>query len=384
MDPIKPVNLRVRPFLSVDLCYPVSGVICTQDANLLGKAKNGLSLNQFYSRLSQCQDDDQSKLVWNSLLISTTLYGANIGGGPNVVLSELRNVPEAADLDSSIAMRQNAYITSYSPNILSEARKVYYKDDLDPKAVRSALLKAAEEEVKTKYVFLDASYKASKLGVVELVHTESNSSGNQYAGGDQQTFNGTTTTDTRGQEYQFPEADNALRYYQARAAIRQENLNAWRMSQMFENDAVTFPNELYSIDLKIKKLQAAYIDTFLVAPFDGIVTGVFKAQGDYVQAGEPVLRVEADEKIYLVGTVKCRYKLRVGSELELETRLFDIDGGAQTNAVGTVVAVRGHDSVSEQWDLLVLCENRTKAGLAKFPLNYNFDFNNTIIKITKL
>jgi hypothetical protein len=91
-----------------------------------------------------------------------------------------------------------------------------------------------------------------------------------------------------------------------------------------------------------------------------------------VRAGEPVLRVETDEPVYLVGTVKYRGMLRIGSKLKVTSTLFEAAGAADTEVSGEVVAVRGHDSVSEQWDLLVVCSNRTAAGDPILPLNYNF------------
>jgi multidrug resistance efflux pump len=166
------------------------------------------------------------------------------------------------------------------------------------------------------------------------------------------------------------------------AAVRQEFLNAWRMSEMCRNGNTTFGNEVRAIDLSIRKLQAAYIDTFLFSPFRGIVTNAFHRKGDFVRAGEPVFRVESDTPIYLVGTVKYRGMLRIGSTLTVSTTLFEAAGAAPTKVSGKIVAVRGHDSASEQWDLLILCENVTAAG-DKLPLNYNFDFESTTIEVNE-
>jgi hypothetical protein len=74
----------------------------------------------------------------------------------------------------------------------------------------------------------------------------------------------------------------------------------------------------------------------------------------------------------------------VGSKLKVTTSLFDVDGPAATEVAGEVVAVRGHDSVAEQWDVLVLCSNRTPEGDPILPLNYNFDFEGTAIEVTQV
>ena len=41
------------------------------------------------------------------------------------------------------------------------------------------------------------------------------------------------------------------------------------------------------------------MDTFLVSPIDGVVTGVFRNVGDYVRAAQAVIRVENDAEIAL-------------------------------------------------------------------------------------
>ena len=60
---------------------------------------------------------------------------------------------------------------------------------------------------------------------------------------------------------------------------------------MSKHADITFRNELDALDRgTIKKLQVAYLDTFLVSPFDGVITGVFCSRGDYVGAGQPVIQ----------------------------------------------------------------------------------------------
>ena len=56
--------------------------------------------------------------------------------------------------------------------------------------------------------------------------------------------------------------------------------------------ATVFRNELNSIDSNVFRLQVSYLDTILMSPINGTVTGVYKNPGDAVQAGQPVIRVE--------------------------------------------------------------------------------------------
>jgi hypothetical protein len=386
----KSVNLRVRPVQSVDLCYPVNGVICNQSPVLLGSQVEGLDVEVLYGMLGETAAGDDSRLLWDTERIFSYLLNVTaqaVGPFGNTLLSRLRNASEAADLDRALMMRQNAYLTSYSPRVLSEVRSVYHDNPRDQSAVRYRLLQSVEYDISHIHGGLANAYNSDPAwrGVKHYAFSDQNNDATQLsgsAGSDKSTVTGDSTTKSYGYEFRYPSAENDLRYHQARAAVRQDFLNAWRMSEMCRYEHTTFPNEIGAIDRSIRKLQAAYIDTFLFAPFGGIVTGVFHGQGDFVRAGDPVIRVETDEPVYLVGTVKYRGMLRIGSELEVSTTLFEAAGAAKTTVSGKVVAVRGHDSVSEQWDLLILCSNRTAAGDPILPLNYNFDFESTTVDVT--
>jgi multidrug resistance efflux pump len=133
------------------------------------------------------------------------------------------------------------------------------------------------------------------------------------------------------------------------------------------------------MDLDIKKLQLAYISTILVSPIDGVVTGVFRNKGDYVRAGQAVVRVENDAEVLLVGTIKFRGLVSVGTGVEVTTEIFDAPPAL--TVPGSVVSVRGHDSENELWDVLILCNNR-KAGKPILPINYNFDFDDTTVEVS--
>jgi len=386
----KSVNLRVRPVNSVDLSFPVDGVISKQSQTMLGSRVEGLDVEVLYGMLGQIAEGDSSRLQWDSKRILDYLFNvAGQAAGPGVtLLSRLRNASEAADLDRALMMRQNAYLTSYSPEVLSEVRRVYYDDPSDESAVRHQLLRAVEFDAGRIHRGLEQVYKQRGWydKVITNAFSTNDNKATQYSGSGHIQFEGFTDTRSWGYEFRYPSAENDLRYHQARAAVRQEFLNAWRMSEMCRRGETTFANEVGAIDLSIRKLQAAYIDTFLFAPFSGIVTGLFHGQGDYVRAGEPVLRVEGPEFVYLVGTVKYRGMLRIGTKLEVSTTLFEAAGAAPITVSGEVVAVRGHDSVSEQWDLLVFCYNLDEGGLHPnepiLPLNYNFDFESTTVTVT--
>jgi HlyD family secretion protein len=421
----KSVNLRVRPFTSVDLSFPVDGVISWQPDSWLGQSVEGIDVEALYAVLGETVAGDDSRLLFDSERISAYLIGVPFSAagqeagipGPfdqqvtqavrevreaarelwdrergirrslgTGLLSRLRNTSEAADLDRALMMRQNAYLTSYSPEVLSEVRRVYHHDPDDSWAVRHRLMKKIEYDAGTIHQILESEYQ--QKGWFGTVITDATSTSKnevtQDSGSDRIHFTGSTDTNSPVSEFRYPVGENDLRYHQTRAAVRQEFLNAWRMSEMCRHGETTFANELGAIDSSIRRLQAAYIDTFLFAPFDGVVTGIFHGEGDYVRAGEPVLRVENPRNVYLVGTVKYRGMLRIGTKLEVSTTLFEEAGAAPITVSGEVVAVRGHDSVSEQWDLLILCQNFDDLHPDDLilPLNYNFDFESTTVTVT--
>ncbi|UZR30742.1 HlyD family secretion protein [Methylococcus mesophilus] len=385
------VNLRVRPYQSVDLSFPVDGVISKQsDTILLGRPVLGIDVEHLYAMLGEMRNVGLQvhggRLKWDSRQISEYLSNvAGVAAGQNgtTLLGKLRNATEAADLDRALMMRQNAYLTSYSPEVLAEVRRVYCGEPRDDSLARYRLLQKVEEDITTMHNGLAGAYNHRGWSgkVIEYTRSENTNKATQYSGSGHIQFEGLTDTNSWGYEFRYPSAENDLRYHQARAGIRQEILNAQRMAEMCRHGDVTFPNEIGAIDLSIRKLQAAYIDTFLFAPFNGIVTGVFRGPGDYVRAGEPVCRVENYLLAYLVGTVKYRGMLGIGTKVDVSTTLFEAAGTTPVKVSGEIVAVRGHDAVSEQWDVLIFCENYTATGDPVLPLNYNFDFESTTVGV---
>ncbi|MDT5354918.1 MAG: hypothetical protein QOJ56_3450 [Mycobacterium sp.] len=388
MNSGKAVNLRVRPIQSVDLCYPTDGIIGYLPDTLLGQTVQGFDLlNDLYMHLS-----DLSQKIIKGHVVGTSPdllhYGSkNLENRlTGYILCALRAEPLKTDLDSAIGWRQNTYLTTYSPDVLTEARQVFYDNPADQSSVVWRLLADLEADSLTLNKGLHDAYKREGLLGQVIQYAESDTTSNSQVDSRDGTATsmGGSHTASQGFEFRYPSAENNIRYRRARSSLRPELLNAIRMREMFRYASTIFPNELAAIDRQIKKLQVAYLDTLLISPFDGLVTGVFRNEGDYVSAGQPVIRVENDTTVYLVGTIKYRGLLRVNSHVTVSTTLFDTEG-AQTTAIdGTVSAVRGHNSVDEQWDVLIKCSNRTPAGEPILPLNYNFDFDSTIVNVTNV
>ncbi|WP_326793473.1 HlyD family efflux transporter periplasmic adaptor subunit (plasmid) [Streptomyces sp. NBC_00841] len=375
----KAVNLRVRPVQSADLCYPVDGTILFQPDSLLGKSVQPFNINGLYEILGQGHSD--GRLMWEAQSIHQNLESH--------ILSELRAEPVKAELEQAIRMRQNAYITTYSDAVLQQVQRIYLDNPSDQSIVLHGLVEALEVDTSVLHGTLERLYIQDGLwgNAIKKARTDTTFSSvlNVPPGvGFPTEYQNTAASksEAMGYEYRMPSSENDIRYHRARIGQRQEYLAAFRMREMCANGGTTFPNELASIDQQIRKLQVAYIDTMLVSPFGGVVTGVFRNTGDFVSAGQPVIRVENDSSVYLVGTIKYRGMLRLNSKVAVSATLFDAPGGQQTKIEGVVSSVRGHDSVDEQWDVLILCSNRTAGGDPILPLNYNFDFESTTVDIT--
>jgi hypothetical protein len=192
--------------------------------------------------------------------------------------------------------------------------------------------------------------------------------------------------------YRVPYWEGAAQYNRAQISLLDQQFAQFMYSQNLPNLATVFRNELNSIDSNAFRLQVAYLDTILMSPIPGIVTGVYKNPGDAVKAGEPVIRVEDNITIYLVATVVFRGPIVIAppppaapppnSTVTVQTSLFGAPGALTPPLTGIVVSARGHRD-DDKWDLVVKCTNPVDAsGNPVFPLGYHFDFDDTTVSIT--
>jgi hypothetical protein len=215
--------------------------------------------------------------------------------------------------------------------------------------------------------------------------TTGSSTDNQTSNGESHTTDSSETKGTQhtvntNYDYRYPSAENDAQYQRAQVSLQDERFNQFMFSQNLPFLKTVFDNELKGIDLDVKRLQVAYLSTILVSPVSGLITGIFRDVGDCVKAGQPVIRVENDTEVYLVGTLIFRGLLAVGATVTLTTKVFD--SPQPLTVTGKVVSVRGHDSEDEEWNVLVRCGNRDAGGNAIFPINYNFDYDDTTVDIS--
>lgn len=148
-------------------------------------------------------------------------------------------------------------------------------------------------------------------------------------------------------------------------------------------------NEDEVLLLDVRKRQLAYLDTFLVPPFRGRIAAIYKDMGEYVQAGEPVLRIENDERLRLVGRIQFKGLVSVGDKVTLKVRnLFE--GSDELAMAGAIVSVRGHDADDDEWDVIIDVDNRDGQQITHkdrsvdrifLPINLQFDHFETDISI---
>lgn len=370
----KALSLLVRPTRSADLCYPVDGIIRSQSAILLGQWVQSPSIEPSLY-LGETDPNDPGLIIHTSGAIQNKIE--------DYILSSLRNEEEAVDLDTAILMRWNSYSSTYSPEAMAKMREIYWDDPNDSSAPQWALLRELEQKSERLHNLLSQAYDRDRLQdrVIKLQKGTNDNKATQYSAQEHVQFEGISSQTTELVEYRIPSLENSIRFLRAKLGIRMESLEAWRQAEKYGRTDRGLYNELSAIDMQIKKLQFRYLDTFITPPFDGLVTGVFRDVGDYVAAGQPVLRVENDERIYIVGTVKYRGSLYVGNLMSVSTTLFDSPGVSPMTIEGRIVSVRGHEAIDEQWDIILECGNRTAEGGAVLPINYNFDFEGTTIEV---
>ena len=191
-------------------------------------------------------------------------------------------------------------------------------------------------------------------------------------------FSETEWQGTTGETQKIVNTDYGFRtpYFESQAqglrsaiSLADQKFAAFMDAQKMPNIAQIFENEKESMDLDVKRLQVAFLNTILLTPIDGIVTGIYKNPGEVVRAGEPVIRVEDNSIIFLLATVVYRGPIVIAppfgppppnSSVTVQTKLFD-QALLPQPLTGKVVAARGHRN-DDTWELIVECSNYVSPG----------------------
>jgi hypothetical protein len=394
MIPAKPVSLNVRPFRVSNLCFEVGGILGESFVEL-GAIVSAFDFGNLYIAFREANlfhAVDPGRLRFDSDGIDAVTKITQ----PPSALGALRAETVKAALNKAINARANSVITKYG-NIKGIVDK--YREFLTTKGrlIESLREFSKEETEMIRKAYRDGSQLPAldhfpgltlppRSGVVLATtsHLGSHLDSNTFEAGNQNP-KATSSADEHqtvvnvGYEYRVPFIENFMRDERAQISLGDELLSHFMQSHYLERMEEVLKNELASIDADINQLQVAYLNTILLSPIDGIVTGVYKNPGDPVGAGEPVFRVENNAEVLIVANVVCRGPIAIGSVLQVDTQLFDSDG-SQKSIKAPVVAARGQ-SDNENWEVIAKCSNLDDAGNTIFPLGYNFDYDNTVVSV---
>jgi hypothetical protein len=210
-------------------------------------------------------------------------------------------------------------------------------------------------------------------GHTQLTGTNSGLARNSGAAEQQQTILNTDYA------YRVPNIEAVAQNHRSQISLMDEQFTQFMFVQNLPYLEQVFANELQAIDLDVKRFQVAYLDTILMPPIEGIVTGIFKQLGEGVRAGEAAIRVENNTSVLIVGTLIYRGMVSLGANVTITSTLFSEP--APTVIAGTIVAAQGHPSEDDWWDVVINCNNVDNNGNPILPLFYRFDFDDTTVVI---
>jgi biotin carboxyl carrier protein len=417
----KVVSMSARPMNSAYLCFEVSGVIGEWNIGL-GDDVPLFDFAGTYAILAAnpTVSNGGDRLLYDSSEIQALTKP--------FTLSALRAESAKATLNKAINARQNAYYAKYANanDIVGRIRNLYLEDGAKPSSLR-----ALQEICENQKVQIEEAYRSDgRTGVVKS--TSSSLDSTQGSGGDSSrtertktitapfysrqidfppsppeepqfipyerpmkadfqssiSTDGSTTSSSASQHeaientdyaYRIPYLENLAQYHRARISLIDEQFNQFINSQNIEWLTLVFRNELASIDADVFQVQMAYLNTILMSPISGTVTGVYKNPGEAVSAGEPVVRVENNTNIWLVADLIYRGPFPVNAQVEVQTKLFD-STGPSTTIRGDIATARNKGD-DERWEVVIGCSNfngsDTKTPV--LPLGYCFDHDNTTI-----
>ena len=401
-------TLTVRPIQSADLAFEMPGIISFQDFEKarLGERINKCDLeSEIYHLLN---DSDQSsglfKLDAESILDRLKGY----------ILFALNNRSLSASLKQSILARANAYLEKYSKikEIEGFYKDVYASSDASKSKLKQleSLRQSHEDkitELVKKYNELGRKIVVDAKSTVRITPLATQTSGhiigvssNSHTVPDviskPQIMKGGSWKDLESEpdlanasnaslfsqesisdlvDFKYPRKDEEIVLQRIQLDIQDELLKHQLISIKVHNLTQVMSNELRLLELEITKLQNALLQTLLISPFSGLITAIYKDVGETVGAGEPILRIENDEELLVVGFIQYRGSLRLQQQVTLATKIFETNETKELP--GRLVAIRGHDADDDEWDVIIHCSNAENPDERIIPINYHFDKDTT-------
>lgn len=196
------------------------------------------------------------------------------------------------------------------------------------------------------------------------------------------------TTKTPLVELRHPALEEKIDHQRAHLALQDEWLRARSFQHQTPNLEKIWDLELAALDLEVARLQHQLSHGMMLSPISGTVTAIYKDIGEHVAAGEPVLRVENDRTVLLVGVVQHTNAVTIGMAARVVTSDL-YEGGDKVELSGKIVSVRGHDSDNDEWEIIISVENEShertlqngQKDRVRLPINYHFDKDQTSIEL---
>ncbi len=408
----KAVSLSVRPSQVSQLCFEVGGILGESNVEL-GSPAPLFDFPAFYGILGSMPavPDHPARLLYDFLQIQAAVKP--------FTLVALRAEANKAALSKAINTRANAFYAKYAnaTDVIARMRQLYSPTVAQSKPYRLDVLSSISEnqmvQLRDAYLAddrtsvvrstkscldsqLDSTGKSTSKSGEFLVASEAfppppPGAALTIAGGDagvREDFQESLSSGSAHEHqtiantdygYRVPFLENAAQYERAQISLIDEKFSQFMAGQNLPFLEAVFFNELTMIDSDVYRTQIAYLNTILMSPIQGTVTGIYKNPGDAVSPGEPVVRVENTDVIFLVATVVFRGPVSIGAGLTVTSTLFD-SPGPPTSIAGVVVAARGHQE-DDRWEIIAKCNN-LDAGKPIFPLGYHFDYDNTTVSIS--
>jgi hypothetical protein len=188
----------------------------------------------------------------------------------------------------------------------------------------------------------------------------------------------TQSSVTKNHDFRHPYLESSIAENRAQLEYQDEYLIHQAIAVTASEYDSIMDRELHMIDAEISKAQYSFVQTFLASPISGVVTAIYKDVGEWVQPGEPVIRVEDDSRILLIGVLQYRGLLRVGKKIRVKASNIYDEINSSKNFEAKIVSIRGHDSDDAEWDVILACDNGPDLSL---PLNYHFDKDTTTFEL---
>jgi hypothetical protein len=423
----KVVSLNVQAAHVAFLCFEVGGILDTRWAEL-GEDVRDIPYQKLCDLLRGYGTvaGDASRLKADSAGIFDLVK--------KFTLATLRNEDRKASLDSAINTRQNIYFAKHAnaPAIISTMRAYYWRTSPTSKVNRLEMLSDLANQ---QMVALSEAYEEDdRVGVVKATSSSMESSTSSSGGGNRTSLftqhsvprmvpantsipfamplpptnldlrfksrnpsnsaltvgsnfepsdnwgraAGAQSTTHVDYEYRIPHLESRAKENRAQISLMDQRFESYMFEQNMPHLEQIFKNELASIDNDVYQLQIALLRSFLICPFQGVVTGIYKHPGDAVSAGEPVLRVENHRTVHLVATLACHDSIAIGAAATLTSTLGA--GKPPVSVTGKVITARGL-ATSGRWEVIVRVDNVDGAGNYILPLNYWLDPEYTDVTI---